>query len=476
VHIILWFRQDLRLHDNLALCEAMNQANYSCQSIIPLYIHDVRCRIGSASDLWLYESLCALNASMMQYNLTQTHLDQCLMQFTGTAEEILLALCTEYNIQHVFCNSCHNPKQNQIDTNVRNILSGHNITLHTHHSYLLWDPADARILTKENTPYKVYTPFYKKAITIPVKQPQEIPNDLRFVALPKENAALKLHNHVFTHEKWHQKIKNIWNIGEVAAQKRLHEFCINGLPGYKIGRNYPSQDNVSRLSPHIHFGEISLNYIWHYVSNINTFAEDIDHYLSELGWREFSYYLLHHFPNIEDSNFQKKFDAMEWEKDENYIVKMMNAWKKGLTGIPIIDAGMVELWNTGYMNNRVRMIVGSFLTKNLGIDWRYGKAWFDDCLVDADQANNAVSWQWVAGSGADAAPYFRIFNPLLQSIKFDEDAVYIKKHLPVLQHVDPKYIHDPILNRNMLPCEYPMPIVDLNATRDSAIARYNKLS
>ena len=240
--------------------------------------------------------------------------------------------------------------------------------------------------------------------------------------------------------KWDEGIKKCWNVGENAAQLKLTKFLEDGLKDYKENRNYPSKKNVSRLSPHLHFGEISPNQAWHAVKAqglSQNWTKDGDCFLSELGWREFSYYLLYHFPNLPNKNFQNKFDNFPWVDNEFYV----KSWQMGQTGYPIVDAGMRELWQTGYMHNRIRMIVASFLVKNLLQHWHYGRDWFWDCLVDADLANNSASWQWVAGSGADAAPYFRIFNPYLQSAKFDKEAIFIKSVIPELKDVNTKLIH-----------------------------------
>ena len=277
-------------------------------------------------------------------------------------------------------------------------------------------------------------------------------------------------------ENWYKKLDNHWEIGEVAAKNKMHNFINTGLNGYKDQRNYPFKKNVSRLSPHLHFGEISPNQIWYEVVE-NIPNKDVDHFLSELGWREFSNYLLFHFPNLNEINFQRKFDDFPWKFNN----ELFSAWTKGETGYPIVDAGMRELWQTGYIHNRVRMIVASFLVKNLLIHWHYGRDWFWDCLVDADLANNSASWQWVAGSGADAAPYFRIFNPVIQGEKFDINGEYTRRFVPELSLLPNNYLFKPweaskeILNRSSVELgkTYPFPIVDLRETREIALNSYN---
>ena len=281
---------------------------------------------------------------------------------------------------------------------------------------------------------------------------------------------------------WHKKFDGMWNIGEHAAYKKLEDFIEDGLVNYKDGRNFPSQNNVSRLSPHLHFGEISPNQIWYMVDELDgsIYPErDVYHFKSEIGWREFSYSLLYYNQQLQTENLYKKFDKFPWTKD----ISNLQNWKRGLTGYPIVDAGMRELWETGYMHNRLRMVVGSFLVKNLLIHWNYGERWFWDCLIDADMASNSASWQWVAGSGADAAPYFRIFNPIMQGQKFDPDGSYTKKYIPELANVPLKYLFNPwdapksILDDSgvTLGKDYPYPIVNMQESRDLALDAFDTI-
>ena len=357
-----------------------------------------------------------------------------------------------------------------------------NIDCQTYNASLLWEPWD--VLKNDGNPYKVYTHFYRngclklqpprKPITAPknlqlfkskLDFPGKVSNIQELQLLPKIN--------------WDQHMVKLWKIGEVAAKQRLAQFLIDGLKNYKENRNYPSLTNVSRLSPHLHFGEISPNQVWYAAKQSMEFNHDLDHFLSELGWREFSYYLLYHFPNLPTNNFQEKFNHFPWKNNK----KWLQAWQQGQTGYPIVDAGMRELWQTGYIHNRVRMVVGSFLVKNLLLDWRLGEQWFWDCLVDADLANNSASWQWVAGSGADAAPYFRIFNPVTQGEKFDQHGSYTKRFVPKLAKLPEKYLFKPweapaevlaaagvILGKT-----YPKPIVSLELSRNQALAAYKEL-
>ncbi|MFL2827816.1 MAG: cryptochrome/photolyase family protein, partial [Candidatus Puniceispirillales bacterium] len=279
------------------------------------------------------------------------------------------------------------------------------------------------------------------------------------------------------------KITNSWNVGEEAALLRLDNFIEAELDGYKEGRNFPTKKNVSRLSPHLHWGEISPNTVWYKIKDLSDIGlrhqQDTDTFLSEMGWREFSNSLLFYFPELPKKNLQNKFDRFKWDNNKSKL----KSWKMGLTGYPIVDAGMRELWSTGYMHNRLRMIVGSFLVKNLLLHWHEGEKWFWNCLVDADLASNSASWQWIAGCGADAAPYFRIFNPVTQGLKFDIDGEYVRKYVPELSKLPNKYLFNPweasqeILDKANIELgkNYPKPIVDLKTSRQEALSAFAEL-
>jgi deoxyribodipyrimidine photo-lyase len=279
---------------------------------------------------------------------------------------------------------------------------------------------------------------------------------------------------------WHQALVRHWQIGEAAAQQQLQQFCDDRLDRYKRGRDFPAIEATSRLSPHLHFGEISPQQIWQRIEQetMHHAGDDAPHFLREIAWREFSYYLLYHFPQLPERNFNPRFDHFDWQQDAAALA----LWQRGQTGYPIVDAGMRELWQTGYMHNRVRMIVASFLIKNMLIHWRSGMAWFWDCLVDADLASNSASWQWCAGSGADAAPYFRIFNPVLQSQKFDPDGEYLQRYCPELGGLPARLRHQPwqATEKDLkaagiqLGIDYPQPMLDLKQTRERALLRYKE--
>jgi deoxyribodipyrimidine photo-lyase len=288
---------------------------------------------------------------------------------------------------------------------------------------------------------------------------------------------------------WNDAMIKRWDISEQGALDRFEHFVQHGLKGYKEDRNRPDLDHVSMLSPYLHNGQISVRYLWHRVQALraeNDIPEkDADHFLSELGWREFSYNLLYNNHTLPEQNLQGKFDAFPWADPENdqYAAEALQKWQEGMTGYPIVDAGMRQLYATGWMHNRVRMIVGSFLVKHLLLHWHHGEAWFWDCLVDADLANNAASWQWIAGSGADAAPYFRIFNPMTQGKKFDPNADYVRQWVPELKDLPDKHIHTPweapddvLKLAGVQPGKnYPKPIVDHFEARDRALEAFQSL-
>jgi deoxyribodipyrimidine photo-lyase len=453
---IFWFRCDLRLSDNPGLTAAAQSG-----IVLPIYIIEPQYDIGGASRWWLERSLNSLNES----------LNGNLNCYIGDAKEILIRLVGDLRIDEVYWNRRYEEHGIKIDSDIKLALKTMNVKCQSYNGSLLWEPWE--VLKDDKSPYRVYTHFYRNGCLKKAKPryPTASPNNLSLLKDNKNNLQI---SDLFTKETWHKKFNSVWDTGEIAAQKMLVEFIQNGLVGYKDNRNYPAKKSVSRLSPYLHFGEISPNQIWYAIDKPDQkLSVDADHFLSEIGWREFSYYLLYYFPFLPQQNLQIKFDKFPWQ--DNQV--LLNAWKLGQTGYPIIDAGMRELWQTGYMHNRVRMIVGSFLVKNLLINWRRGADWFWDCLVDADLANNTASWQWVAGSGADAAPYFRIFNPVLQGQKFDSTGLYTRKFVPELQLLPDEFLFNPweapasVLQKAglVLGESYPKPIVDIKISRDAAL-------
>ena len=452
---LLWFRQDLRLQDNPALRHAV-QNGYS---IVPVYILDDDnagpWKMGGASRWWLHQSLEALNAE----------LNGRMVFRSGDAKTILPALIEETGAGAVFWNRCYEPWRIERDKEIKQNLKEDGIDVETFNASLLWEPWT--VSKDDGTPYKVFTPYYRKGcLKTEPPAPQGAPDDIQWT--DAETGSLGDLN-LMPEIEWYKTMEKTWQPGEEGAHARLQGFLEDGLAQYKEGRDRPDKDYVSRLSPHLHFGEISPREAWHtargFAATNGVNEKDIDCFCSELGWREVSYYLLYHFPKVTWENLQVKFDVFPWDETES---EELARWQRGQTGIPIVDAGMRQLWAEGWMHNRVRMIVASLLVKNLLIHWRKGEEWFWDTLVDADLASNAASWQWVAGSGADAAPYFRIFNPVTQGEKFDPDGDYVRKYVPELVDFETKYIHKPWDSPNP-PANYPAPIVDLKASRERAL-------
>ena len=464
---IHWFRQDLRLSDNPALDSA---AQY--ETLIPIYILDEvnsgEFKMGAASKWWLHQSLTKLNES----------LDGKLLVYQGNPHEILNKLIEEQEVSYVTWSRCYEPWRIDRDKEIKRNFEDKNVAVESFSASLLWEPWT--ISKDDGTPYRVFTPFYKKGC-LNSEEPRLPAGKVDLSNLYSEDLSSGSITdlNLLPTIKWYKSFEEEWNPGEIGAEQNLNSFLDSGLLNYKEGRNFPSQEFVSRLSPHLHFGEISPNEVWYRAKTkegISGIEKSLAHFHSELGWREFSYYLLYHFPDLPNKNFQEKFDIFPWQENEEFLA----LWQKGNTGYPIVDAGMRELWQTGYMHNRLRMIVGSFLVKNLLIDWRFGERWFWDCLVDADLASNSASWQWVAGSGADAAPYFRIFNPITQGLKFDPEGEYTKKYVPELRDLPNKYLFSPWeAPENILADagielgkNYPKPMVDLKLSRETALEAF----
>ncbi len=454
---IHWFRQDLRISDNPALAAACKAG-----SVVPVYVLDQNpagdWAMGAASRVWLHHSLKALNKA----------LDGHLVLIKGDSRKALLSLAKATGASGVFWNRCYEPWSVEQDAKIEAVLKKAGLDVQTFNSSLLREPSENKM--KDGKSYKVFTPYFKKMYA-----QADIPSPLRrpSIQFAAKHHELKLEDLDLLPEKprWDKKFDEYWISGEEAAHKQLKTFLDDHLKGYAEGRNRPDRQNVSRLSPYLHWGEISPRQAWHAVKQ-RMVAEGLEadgtRFLTELGWREFSYGLLADFPALPDQPLQPRFTKFPWHKS----VKYLNAWQKGLTGYPIVDAGMRELWETGYMHNRVRMIVASFLIKHLLIHWREGERWFWDCLVDADLANNSASWQWVAGSGADAAPFFRIFNPVLQGKKFDPKGDYVRRWVPELKDLPNKYIHEPWNAPEQ--ADYPVPIVNHQAARELALQAFGK--
>ena len=463
---VMWFRQDLRLADNPALTNALEDGK-----TLPIFIlDDLNSKEhvnGAASKWWLHHSLIKLNKSLKNK----------LCFFVGNPIDILDEIHKQFEISNIFWSRCYEPWRIKRDKKIKKYFNDQNVNVNTFNGSLLWEPWN--IAKKDGTPYKVFTPYYRKGCLNSDKprMPLPVPNLSNLISIDHDFKIEDLE--LMPKNNWYNKMTSLWSPGEEGALNKIEEFISNGLNNYKEGRNFPSNQNVSQLSPHLHFGEVSPNQVWYRAKTKEGklgIKKDLDHFLSELGWREFSFNLLYHFPFLPKENLQKKFDNFPWDNDKDKLKK----WQKGLTGYPIVDAGMQELWQTGYMHNRLRMVVGSFLVKNLLLHWHHGERWFWDCLIDADLASNSAGWQWIAGSGADAAPYFRIFNPITQGQKFDPDGKYTRKYLPVLNDMPDKFLFNPweapedVLRSAgvKLGENYPLPIVEIGSSRQKALEAF----
>lgn len=464
---IHWFRQDLRLSDNPALTHSATNG-----VVMPIYILDnvnpQQYQLGGASSWWLHYSLISLQQS----------LSGDLSIYKGDPLAIFKRLIEQYDINSITWNRCYEPWRITRDSKIKEFLTSNGVTVYTVNGSLLWEPWE--ITKDDGTPYKVFTPFYRKGCLKSGAEPRKplpVPTKLQTMLDHNANIAIDKLSLLPT-RSWGDQLLKHWDIGEQAAHKRLQEFINAGLKNYKEGRDIPSLNSVSRLSPHLHFGEISPNQAWYSVLSCGD-DRNIEHFCSELGWREFSYSQLYYNKNLPTKNLQSKFDNFPWENEAN----LLKAWQQGMTGVPMVDAGMRQLWQTGYMHNRVRMIVGSFLVKNLLLHWHHGERWFWDTLVDADLASNSASWQWVAGCGADAAPYFRIFNPVMQGQKFDANGEYVRKFIPEIAELPNKYLFNPweapadilAAAKVTLGKTYPLPIVDLKESRERALSALQSL-
>ncbi|RWX75388.1 deoxyribodipyrimidine photo-lyase [Neorhizobium lilium] len=468
--VILWFRKDLRLDDNQALHAAIGSGG----DIVPVYIREPQALnvgpLGGAQDWWLHHSLSALKTSLRSVSSD-------LVLLSGQAVDVLARLAKETGADTVFINRAY--ERDVVDREIVAQLKAQGIRLIAFHGKLLHEPG--RIRTGSGGSFKVFTPFWNAIQKLgephePVDAPANVPAPEH---LPRSE---DLESWALLPSKpdWASDFSKLWTPGEQGAKDKLEAFIGRDLQDYKRGRDLPAVDATSTLSAHLAHGEISPARVWHATRNLpRSSAEEVSHFRRELAWRDFCYSLLEELPRLDEVNWDRKFDAMQW----HYDPAEFNAWTRGQTGYPIVDAGMRQLWRYGFMHNRVRMITASFLIKDLMIDWRKGEKWFRDTLVDADPANNAGNWQWVAGSGADASPFFRVFNPVLQGEKFDAEGDYVREHVPELARLDSKYIHRPfdappqVLAKAGIELgkTYPKPIIDHGFARDRALAAYRAL-
>jgi deoxyribodipyrimidine photo-lyase len=460
---LVLFRQDFRLADNPALTAAC--AGH--ERVLAVYIHapaeQAPWEPGAASRWWLHHSLQALGRRLAT-------LGGHLHVASGDTLDQLRALIRASGATTVHWNRRYDPTAIARDTALKAALREDGVAVHSHPGGLWSEPW--ALATDACQPYRVFTPYWRKLrARLPEPAPLAVPQAREWVRLPGSLPIVALG--LLPAIRWDAGLEAHWRPGEAGAQELLEIFADDAVSDYANGRNLPARHGTSRLSPHLHFGEITPAQIHRMLRDRSGQRADLEPYLRELGWREFAHHLLYHFPHTAHANFNPRFDSFRWaDADE----ALLERWQRGRTGIPLVDAGMRELWHTGWMHNRVRMVTASFLTKNLRQHWRYGARWFWDTLVDADLANNSLGWQWVAGCGADAAPYFRVFNPYLQAAKFDPEAAYIKRWLPELAALPAKTLHEAWRHPAVLAgWGYPAPMVEVGASRDAALDAWGAL-
>ncbi len=443
--VLLWFRRNLRLADNAALIAAAE----SGRPIIPVYILDDE-DIGGASRWWLHHSLVSLDTDLRQ-------MGSSLVLRSGCPDEELSKLARQSGASALYFAKRYEPLSRRLEAKVLLSLQAR-LDVNAFDDSLLHRPE--RVLTGSGTPYRVFTPFWKCAISAgDPPAPQPVPKSMDFASHSLESLRLQHLNLLPTEPDWAQGLRDTWVAGESSGLDRIDD-VESVVRDYDQHRDRPDLDATSRLSPHLHFGEVSVRQVWHATHRFSIRLRNASGamaLLRQLYWRDFSTYLLFHFPSLPDKPLRTEFEQFPWSGNDSHL----HAWQRGITGYPIVDAGMRQLRQTGWMHNRVRMIVASFLVKDLLIPWQTGAAWFLDNLVDADLASNSASWQWVAGSGTDAAPYFRIFNPTLQGKTFDPHGRYVCQWIPELAETTQS--------------EYPMPIVDHGMARQRALEAYRSI-
>ena len=462
---LVWFRRDLRLADNPAL----HRAAFEHQQVIPIYLHapqeEAPWPPGAASHWWLHHSLAALDRALQQRGSR-------LILRAGASLTLLRGLIQETGATAVYWNRLYEPGTRDRDRAVKAALRADGVVADSGQAALLIEPWT--LLKADETPYQVFTPFWKACLqklppaaplpVPPLPAPECWPDSLPLAALD-----------LLPRLRWDDGLAAAWQPGEPGALAQLDGFCETVLTGYAQWRDWPGRDGVSRLSPHLHFGELGPRQIWAAAAEAthgdplgNKGAET---FLREIGWREFAHYVLYHWPHTPEQPLQERFAAYPW-RDE--YADLLRAWQRGKTGYPMVDAGMRQLWRTGWMHNRVRMLVASFLVKNCRIPWQEGARWFWDTLVDADLASNTLGWQWTAGCGTDAAPYFRIFNPIRQGEQFDPDGAYVRRWVPELAKLPAAAVHQP-WTQPSTGRDYPAPVVDFAASRAEALAGYERV-
>lgn len=470
--VLVWFRQDLRLSDNPALHAAVATG----RPVVAVHVLDDDTpggwKAGGASRWWLHQSLSALGENLCGHGSR-------LILRRGPADRVIPDLVAETGACGVFWNRVYEPWAIRRDSSLKADLKAEGIQVNSFAGNLAFEPWTIR--TGDGGPYRVFSPFMKACLRAGAPdRPLPVPVNWTMPDTWPHSDTLDSWNLCPTRPDWAGGLRDHWTPGETGAAARFLEFLDDRLDDYAQARDMMDAETTSRLSPHLHFGEISVRTIWHTLNHREAEgARSVAKFRAEVIWREFAHHLLFHYPSLPDTNWRDTFDAFPWIDDE----ATYDAWCHGQTGYPLVDAGMSELWTSGYMHNRVRMVAASFLIKHLMTHWKRGAEWFWDTLVDADLANNAASWQWVAGSGADAAPYFRVFNPILQGERFDPKGTYVRRWLPVLKDLPDKYIHAPWTAPDTvlrgagvrLGENYPHPVVDHPEARKRALAGYEAM-
>ncbi len=468
---LVWFRQDLRLADNPALQAAVASGG----EVIPVYIHDIKGEgawaPGGASRWWLHHALNDLDQQLRK-------IGSALIIRTGDSLAVLQKLLAETGAKQVVWNRRYEPAIVQRDTQIKTVLRNAEFKVESFNGSLLYEPHQIKNLS--GNPFQVFTPFWKNCLANlkfgqPLKAPSKIlgpARDLASVSIDSLNLLPKI--------TWDKHFRPLWNPTRAGAEQRLSQFVAAPVKDYNTARDFPEHDGTSRLSPYLHFGQISPLEVYTCVkASPHSESKSGERFIAEIGWREFGYHLLHHFNHTPEKPLRSEFEHFPWAPDP----KLLRSWQKGRTGFPIVDAGMRQLWQTGWQHNRVRMIAASVLVKHLLQPWQSGAAWFWDTLVDADLASNTLGWQWAGGCGADAAPYFRVFNPVLQGEKFDPHGTYVRQYVPELAKMPAEWIHKPweapaeVLKAAgvELGVNYPTPAIGLNEGRDRALAAFKKL-
>jgi deoxyribodipyrimidine photo-lyase len=465
---IVWIREDLRIENHPSLSYASQ--NHEIVSALYIYNDKYFDKKREAQKWWLSKSLNSFKKDLLKFNIT-------LEILSGDEVEIFSRIKKKDDIS-VYWNKVYEPDAISRGKKIRDIFIKNEITYKYFKGNILVEFQD--VTKSDGTPFKVFTPFWKNAEQ---KYLEKIPSKIsKIKKLKKKYNLLGVSinpEDILPKKNWYNKFEKYWDPSENEAKKYLQDFIKSKITDYGDMRDIPSVEGTSKLSPYLKFGQIHVETIWNKCNEIKNKSTGYRKYINELGWREFSHSLINNFPEMLKGNLRKDFDNFPWVKNEKFLKK----WKQGMTGYPIIDAGMRELYETGWMHNRVRMVVASFLVKHLRIHWMEGEKHFKNCLIDYNEASNVAQWQWVAGCGADAAPYFRIFNPILQGEKFDREGIYTKKWVPEIQNMPNEFLYKPWeLEKKyqeqikvIIGKDYPLPIVEHATARDAALAAFQSI-